>query len=65
MKKMNEIYLDGIGEGEGDDVPWLHAGGEEARSGTFDEFTEPCMRDIELVGDRDRSPGREFSGDFF
>lgn len=55
--------LDGVGEGEGDDIAGFDAGGEEARGGEFDEVVETGVREVELAGDGDGAAGGEYSGD--
>lgn len=56
-------YLDGVGVGEGDDIAGTNAGGDELRSGLFDQFIQSRVSEVVLAGGRYGSPGMELSGD--
>ncbi|RDX69887.1 hypothetical protein CR513_50942, partial [Mucuna pruriens] len=55
--------LDGVGEGEGDNIAGFDACEEKARGGAFDEVVEARVGEIEIAGDGDCSAGGEYSGD--
>ena len=63
IEELIELYLDGVGEGEGDDIAGIDAGGEEVSGGVIDELIEACMGEIEVGGDAEGAAGRELSGD--
>ena len=57
--------LDGVGEGESNNVPGLNTGGDEAGSSTFNKLMKPCMRKIEPAWNRYGAAGGKFCGNVY
>jgi len=58
-----ETYLDGVGEGEGDDVAGFDSGEEQPLGGGFHQLLEAGVGEVKFGGDRERSVGGKLGGD--